>query len=176
MADARHFPLIGGRPAWAGTSETARYKDSECGRLDAKPLNSRELYFREMKKVTNREYRCFYPGHSFPPNEAGMPVQVNWYEALAYAAHKGATLPLKAKVDAEEISSSEGTPEKTGNLGRSISTWCEDMDVARDEKQFSFLSSFSTQESTRPCLAKGRSALLIEKRMFSVEAALESKR
>src|SRR5262249_27480241 len=105
--------------------------DSECGRLDAKSRMSDELN-REFKDVTNLEYRCFYPGHSFPPTEAAMPVQVNWYEALAYAAYYHTTLLSRASVAANVIPSPKGAPEETGTLSRSIGTWCEDMDVTRD--------------------------------------------
>ena len=139
--------------------------DRECARPDPKRLNSRELHLTE---VTNSEYRCFHPSHSFPPTEASMPAQVNWYEALAYAAYQRTTLPSRASVDAKAVPSPKGTPEKTGNLSRAISTWCGDMDVARDEKQFSLLSASSSYRSTSPCLAKGRSALLKEKRKFNV--------
>jgi hypothetical protein len=106
--------------------------------------------------VTNQQYRCFYPGHSFRPNEALTPIQVNWYEALAYAAYHRGTLPSKVSV---EVEVAKGTPEKT---------WCENMNVARDEKQASLLSAASSYRSASPCLAKGRSALLEEKRKFKV--------
>jgi hypothetical protein len=125
--------------------------DSECRRPNVEALDSRKSFLAE---VTNQEYRCFYPGHSFPPNEAHMPVQVNWYEALAYTAYQRTTLPNRASVN------------------RSISTWCADMDVARDEKQFSLLSASSSYRSISPCLAKGRTALLKEKRKFNVFHAL----
>ena len=130
--------------------------DSECRRPNG------------MTEVTNQEYRCFYPRHSFPPNEADMPVQVNWYEALAYTAYQRTTLPNRASVDAMAIPKSKDAPENAGSLNRSISTWCVDMDIARDEKQFSLLSASSSYRSTSPCLAKGRTALLKEKRKFLV--------
>ncbi|HMG34357.1 MAG TPA: hypothetical protein VKM94_10500 [Blastocatellia bacterium] len=136
--------------------------DSECRGDNRQPLDPRDHPIRE---VTNQQYRCFYPAHTFPPNAARMPVQVNWYEARAYGAYSGATLPSKLSVEA---ANPKGAQENSGNLSRSNSTWCEDMDVARDEKQFSLLSTGSSYRSTSPCLVKGRSALLEEKRKFRV--------
>jgi hypothetical protein len=124
--------------------------DSECMRPNVKALDSREFV---MPEVTNQEYKCFYPDHSFQQNKADMPVQVNWYEALAYTAYQRITLPDRAKAD---------------SLNRSISTWCMNMDIARDEKQFSLLSASSSYRSTSPCLVKGRTALLKEKRKFLI--------
>jgi hypothetical protein len=147
--------------------------DSECRPPNAKVLDSREFLKRE---VTNWEYWCFYPGHSFSPNEAHMPVQVNWYEARAYAAYQRTTLPYRASVDDIAIPEPKGAPENASSLNRSSSTWCMDMDIARDEKQFFLLfvfsSLFSPFKSTSPCLAKGSTALLKEKRKFNIAYAL----
>ena len=142
--------------------DKTRVSDAECAGANRTASDSRDV---QMAEVTNQQYRCFWPDHSFPPNEARTPIQVNWYEALAYAAYQDTTLPSKASV---HVAIAKGAPETTGNMSRSNSTWCQDMDLARDEKQFSLLSAPSSDSAIRPCLAKGRSALLKEKRKFRV--------
>jgi len=48
-------------------------------------------------EVTNREYRRFHPSHD-PDAPEDHPVrQVNWYEAMAYAAWLGGSLPTEAQ-------------------------------------------------------------------------------
>jgi hypothetical protein len=105
----------------------------------------------DMTGVTNRQYQCFYPEHS---DEDDNPVKVNWYEALAYSASQHKTLPKKE------------------NVKSSSSTWCVDMAIAGDGKQFSLLSSSGSFRPTSPCSVKSRTALLEEKRGFNVSPVL----
>jgi hypothetical protein len=129
---------------------TNSLQDDKCKLPNVKALDPRESV---MTEVTNQEYRCFYPDHSFESKDADMPVQVNWYEALAYAAYKRTTLPNRAKAD---------------SLDRSISTWCKKMVIARDENQFSLLSAPGLYRSTSPCSVTGRTALLNVEREFRI--------
>jgi hypothetical protein len=128
---------------------TNSLQDNKCMPPNVKALDSRES---GMTAVTHQEYQCFYPDHSIPSKEDDRPVQVNWYEALAYTTYQRTTLPNEAKA---------------GSLNPPISTWCVNMYIARDEKQFPLLPASSLYRSTSPCLVKGRTALL-EKRTFLI--------
>jgi formylglycine-generating enzyme required for sulfatase activity len=52
----------------------------------------------QQHEVTNEEYRRFDPTHPFPVGKEKYPVDsVNWYEAQAYAAWLGGSLPTEAQ-------------------------------------------------------------------------------
>jgi formylglycine-generating enzyme required for sulfatase activity len=52
----------------------------------------------QQHEVTKEEYRRFDPSHSFPDGKERRPVDsVNWYEAQAYAAWLGGSLPTEAQ-------------------------------------------------------------------------------
>ena len=52
----------------------------------------------QQHEVTNQEYRRFDPTHPFPVGREKYPVDsVNWYEAQAYAAWLGGSLPTEAQ-------------------------------------------------------------------------------
>ena len=52
----------------------------------------------QQHEVTNEEYQRFDPTHPFPVGKEKYPVDsVNWYEAQAYAAWLGGSLPTEAQ-------------------------------------------------------------------------------
>ena len=54
-------------------------------------------FYIQEHEVTNEEYRRFDPDHAFPEGDERHPVVANWYQAAAYAAWLGGTLPTEAQ-------------------------------------------------------------------------------
>ena len=67
---------------------------------DERPVHAVQLsgFSMQRHEVTNAEYLRFNPNHKFPAGEERHPVTtVSWYEAVAYAAWLGGTLPTEAQ-------------------------------------------------------------------------------
>ena len=76
------------------------YMGSDEGDPDEQPVHRVMMsgFWMQEHEVTNEEYRRFDPEHQFPAGQERHPVaQVNWQQAVDYAASRGGSLPTEAQ-------------------------------------------------------------------------------
>ena len=73
---------------------------SDAGEIDERPVHRVTVsgFWIQEHEVTNEEFRRFDAGHEFTSGEERYPVvNVNWQQAMDYAAFRGGTLPTEAQ-------------------------------------------------------------------------------